>query len=306
MTGASSRSLYAAIKLRLETPATGTTAEKRMRTLTVTFTVLIALCAADFRSAFADSRGDTLARWLDVRGQEVWGELPLPCDDLTFARRVYLDVVGRVPGVSEIRDFVDLGDDRRSELINQLVFTEGQRADSYRRLSANNFARHWQRVLVPPGITTNGTPEERKFLDEFGQKFADNDFSIHRITAAICKSAWYQAATLETPDTTEVSDPAMADSFTRTLKVISPDQVFDSLEQSLLLSVSRIDPTSPRWTGSRMQIVGRLSETIGATPEDYASGIPQALMLMNGRITSDAIDLDRSRLLRAVIESPFF
>ena len=112
MTGASSRSLYAAIKLRLETPATGTTAEKRMRTLTVTFTDLIALCAADFRSAFADSRGDTLTRWLDVRGQEVWGELPLPCDDLTFARRVYLDVVGRVPGVpgvpgvSEIRDFV--------------------------------------------------------------------------------------------------------------------------------------------------------------------------------------------------------
>jgi hypothetical protein len=100
----------------------------------------------------------------------------------------------------------------------------------------------------------------------------------------------------------------MADSFTRTLKVISPDQVFDSLEQSLLLSVSRIDPTSPRWTGSRMQIVGRLNETIGATPEDYASGIPQALMLMlmNGRITSDAIDLDRSRLLHAVIESPFF
>jgi hypothetical protein len=138
-----------------------------MRTLTVTFTVLIALCAADFRSAFADSRGDTLARWLDVRGQEVWGELPLPCDDLTFARRVYLDVVGRVPGVSEIRDFVDLGDDRRSEMINQLVFTEGQRADSYRRLSANNFARHWQRVLVPPGTTTNGTPETTvQFLAE--------------------------------------------------------------------------------------------------------------------------------------------
>ena len=76
MTGASSRSLYAAIKLRLETPATGTTAEKRMRTLTVTFTVLIALCAADFRSAFADSRGDTLARWLDVqpRGGAKFGQ----------------------------------------------------------------------------------------------------------------------------------------------------------------------------------------------------------------------------------------
>ena len=94
--------------------------------------------------------------------------------------------------------------------------------------------------------------------------------------------------------------------FARTLKVISPDQVFDSLEQSLLLPISRIDPEAPRWTGTRSQLVTRLSETIGATPEDYASGIPQALMLMNGRLTSDAISLDRSRLLRAVVESPFF
>jgi hypothetical protein len=55
-----------------------------------------------------------------------------------------------------------------------------------------------------------------------------------------------------------------------------------------------------------MQLVSRLSETVGATPEDYASGIPQALLLMNGKMTSDAISVDRSRLLRAVIESPFF
>ena len=53
-------------------------------------------------------------------------------------------------------------------------------------------------------------------------------------------------------------------------------------------------------------MVNRLGEAIGETPEDYASGIPQALMMMNGPVTSDAIDLDRSRLLRAVVESPFF
>lgn len=418
----------------------------------------------------ADSRGDELAQWLDKRGQQVWGELPEPCNDLTFARRVYIDVLGRVPSVSELRDFLDLGDQRRTALIEQLVFAEGIRSEIYRRLGANNFARQWQRVLVPPGTTTNGsvesivqflaaeyqdnTPydkliaelagiqsvasagnyfqlvgsspenyaghlsrvalgvrvecaqchdhpfndwkqgdfwglaaffgdlgpagigagsgqinyegtvypakllweeqpikdrtvairtrlatwmtskqnpyfaatgvnrfwqhlvghglyanvenldqasdEERKFLDEFGQRFADDGFDMQRLTAAICKSAWYQAKAV---DAEEVPS---ADVFARTLKVISPDQVFDSLEQSLLLPISRIDPDAPRWTGTRSQLVTRLSETIGATPEDYASGIPQALMLMNGRLTSDAISLDRSRLLRAVVESPFF
>jgi hypothetical protein len=90
------------------------------------------------------------------------------------------------------------------------------------------------------------------------------------------------------------------------LKVITPEQVFDSMEQSLLLPVSRIDPTASRWSGDRAQLVSRLGESVGETPEDYASGIPQALMMMNGKMTGDAIDLERSRLLRAVIETPFF
>lgn len=428
---------------------------------------MIALCQP--QAVCADSRGDDLANWLDRRGQEIWGKPPQPCSDLTFARRLYLDVLGRIPSVSELRDFQDLGEERRQILVEQLVFTEGARAESYRRLSAFHFARQWMRVLIPPGTTANGSPEtvvqflaeqyrnntpydqlisglanlqtaqsagnyyqllgslpqnyaghlsrvalgvriecaqchdhpfsdwkqsdfwglaafygdlapamqtgrsgsiefegtvypaklltsqkpvgaestalrsrlaiwmtskdnpyfaatavnrfwqqfvghglyedvenldratdeERMFLDEFGERFAEDGFDMQRLVAAICKSSWYEA---ESVDDSEAS----AGSFARALKVISPDQVFDSLEQSLLLPVSRIDPQSPRWTGGRVQLVTRLSETIGTTPEDYASGIPQALMLMNGRITSEAIDFDRSRLLRAVLESPFF
>ena len=446
-----------------------------MRTLAVIFLFLFASFVADSPVVFADSRGDELAQWLDQRGREVWGPPPKRCDDLTFARRIYLDVLGRVPSVSELRDYQDLEGDRRRVLVEQLLFGEGPRAEVYGRLSAGNLARHWRRVLLPPGTTVNGspqtierwladafsqrtpygemmgrlaripsgdaagqyyqllgslpenyaghlsrvmlgvriecaqchdhpftnwkqedfwglaafysdlsragddpnaststktagsieyegtvyqakllwseqpigsqdralrvrlaqwltakdnpqfaatavnrfwqylvghglyadvenldvaTPKERAFLDELGNRFAEDGFDVNRLIAAICKSSWYQAESVE-------SERA-GDTFARTLKVISPEQVFDSLEQSLLLPVSRIDPTSPRWTGDRMQLVSRLSETVGATPEDYAAGIPQALLLMNGKMTSDAINLDRSRLLRAVIESPFF
>lgn len=430
--------------------------------------LLAAILFVPVGPALADSRGGDLARWLDRRGQEIWGVPPQSCDDLTFARRVYLDVLGRIPSVPELRDYQNLGVDRREILVEQLVFGEGPRADAYRRLSAAHFARQWAQVLLPPGTTPNGsqetltqflagkfkdqvpydelisdlitiptpqaagnyyqlagalpqnyaghlsrvalgiriecaqchdhpfsnwtqrdfwglaafygdlspempgaksgsieyegavypaklllspepagaqaahrsrlarwltsrdnpyfsatavnrfwqhfvgrglyadvenldlaTPDERVFLDEFGQRFADDGYDIQRLVAAICKSSWYQVGSV-------AESRLPSEGFSRTLKTISPHQVFDSLEQSLLMPVSRIDPQSARWTGDRTQLVNRLSETLGETPQDYTAGIPQALLLMNGKITSDAIDFDRSRLLRAVVESPFF
>ncbi len=445
-----------------------------IRKLLLSLMAIVGVTATPQTSS-ADSTSDELASWLDERGQEAWGQLPEVCDDLTFARRVYVDVLGRVPSVSELRDFQDLGDQRRRTLVEQLVFGEGVRASTYRRLAAKNSARQWRRVLLPPGTTASGSPEqleawlsdafakqtpydelmrqlvrvtspetsgtyyqllgslpenyaghlsrallgvriecaqchdhpftdwkqedfwglaafysdqarfgdnvgtsavakvagaiqyegetypaktlwndeplanttialrsqlatwltakenpqfaatavnrfwqqlighglypdvenldlataqEREFLNALGSRFADSGFNVQMLVAAICKSTWYQAQSAE-------SEPSYGH-FAKTLKVLSPEQVFDSLEQSLLLSVSRIDPAAARWSGERMQLVSRLSETVGATPEDYASGIPQALMLMNGKLTSDAIDPSRSRLLRAVIESPFF
>ncbi|MCA9135460.1 MAG: DUF1553 domain-containing protein [Planctomycetales bacterium] len=452
-----------------------------MSKFVIFITALALVSAAGARRAVADSHGDDLSRWIDQRGKDIWGPPPGPCDDLTFVRRVYLDLVGRVPSVSEIRDFRTLGDDRRKVLVDELVFGEGPRRELYTRLSASSLARYWRRIMLPPGTVvvgptdglevwlTNafrdgmpydemmreftliqtpqsaggyfqlvgGTPEsyagnlsrvmlgvrldcaqchdhpftnwkqkdfwglaafysdipgmvdnpdaskptgkggeiryegttyaakflwdderlpdgsrtprvrlarwmtssdnphfastavnrfwqllvgrglypdienldlasedERVFLDEFGQKFAEDGFHVQRLIAAICKTDWYAASVMSQGDAASESDTE--EMFRRELKVISPEQVFDSLEQSLHLPISRIDPSAPRWTGARAQMVNRLGEAIGETPEDYESGIPQALMMMNGKVTADAIDLDRSRLLRAVVESPFF
>lgn len=423
---------------------------------TFCFLILCCVCVPQLR---ADSRGDDLAKWINAEGLKIWGKVPETCDDHTFARRVYLDTIGRVPSVSEIRDFQEFGPNRRNLLVEQLVYAEGERADRYRRLSARQFARHWVSVLIPPGTNTNGrtdslqaflaekyrsgisyddlisefvrspstggyfelvgslpenyaghlsrvalgvriecamchdhpftawtqddfwglaafyaspanghienegttypakllledkplegtatthrlqlaewlasneneyfattganrfwqqlvgrglyadvenldqaTSEERLFADKLGQRFVDIGFDMQTLTSAICKSVWYQAKA-SNRDVDQNSQQ-----FVRALKAVSPDQVFDSLEQALLLPVSRLSNDSPRWTGGREQMVVRLSETIGSSPEDFASGIPQALMMMNGQLTNDAISPERSRLLRAVIEAPF-
>jgi hypothetical protein len=51
--------------------------------------------------------------------------------------------------------------------------------------------------------------------------------------------------------------------------------------------------------------MARLEEARGSTPTDFKGGIPQALLLMNGSIVSQATTLENSLTLRAVVEAPF-
>lgn len=137
---------------------------------------------------------------------------------------------------------------------------------------------------------------ERKLLDALAKKFAEGGFDIKNLVRSICASRYYQS-----PATKEVAKD-IAES--RTLKVLTPEQLFDSLEVALALPVSSID-RGPRFNGQRQALVARMEEAMGASPSDYRSGIPQTLTLMNGQLTADATDLEKSRTLRAVLDAPF-
>jgi hypothetical protein len=424
---------------------------------------------------------DQFAAWLNTEGRRFWGEPDEHCDDLLLARRLYLDLLGRVPSVAEIRDYVAMEEStRRTVLIDQLVFHQGPRADDYKRTFSDHWARQWRRVMLPPssqaglntgelegwlsqkfaaderfdammaslvelkdanrdnvyfrlsqsnpatyaanvsrvmlgvrlecaqchdhpftdwkqtdfwglaafysdlGVMTQGTvaptrlgtienggvkyvakylweepsesmvsrkklaawltapanrqfssvsvnrfwqllvgrgvfasvddldvasPQERELLDGLAVQFAESNFPVRSLIAAICKSDWYQSIASDSEPPKQTDDKQTDDkapiAFYRPLKSLSPEQVFDSLEQALMLPISRLDPNSARWTGERMQVVSRLGESVGKSPEEYASGIPQALVLMNGKLTADAINVENSRLLRATLDSPF-
>ncbi|HUY87218.1 MAG TPA: DUF1549 domain-containing protein [Pirellulales bacterium] len=141
-------------------------------------------------------------------------------------------------------------------------------------------------------------PEERKVLDELAGLFVASGYDLRWLIMGVCQSRTYQQA---------YSDQAEgeAEGFThRPLKTLLPEQVFDSLEQALGLSVSKAD-NGPRYNGLRDQFVARMNEAAPESPVDFKAGIPQALMLMNGKLTADATNLDSSRTLRAVVEAPF-
>ncbi len=52
-------------------------------------------------------------------------------------------------------------------------------------------------------------------------------------------------------------------------------------------------------------MVARLGEAASKAPEEFRGGVPQMLMLMNGTVIAEAVDLESSRTLRAVVEAPF-
>jgi mono/diheme cytochrome c family protein len=143
------------------------------------------------------------------------------------------------------------------------------------------------------------TVEERKVLDELAELFKASGHDLRWLITGISKSKVYQQQVVR-----DASDED-AGFVHRPLKTLLPEQVFDSLEQALSLPVARAD-NGPRFNGEREQFVSRMNESATDLPADFKGGIPQALMLMNGKLTADATSLDSSRTLRAVVEAPFF
>ena len=162
--------------------------------------------------------------------------------------------------------------------------------------------RIWQH-LCGRGLTDSvddldqASEEERAIvIDELAAKFAEIDFDTKELIRSICATDFYQRPSERVDDTSTLE--------ARPLKVLTPEQLFDSLEVALALPISSID-SGPRFNGERDALVNRMEEALGDSPDEFRSGIPQALSLMNGKITADATDLKKSRTLKAVIDAPF-
>src|SRR5262245_13503636 len=76
------------------------------------------------------------ARWVEA------GVKPAaPTDDAEFLRRVYLDVAGKIPPVSEVRRFLDdRSPDKRQRAVEQLLDSPGHVA---------HFTNVWRAVILP-------------------------------------------------------------------------------------------------------------------------------------------------------------
>jgi hypothetical protein len=93
---------------------------------------------------------DALAARIDHHVATAWakaGVTPAPlADDGEFVRRVYLDLAGRIPHVSEVRKFLDdKRPDKRARLVGQLL--DGPRY-------VTHFTNVWRSLLLPEATTS--------------------------------------------------------------------------------------------------------------------------------------------------------
>ena len=81
---------------------------------------------------------------IDARIGEEQAQAAPVCPDSEFIRRVYLDVAGKIPPVSRVRDFLaDESPDKRAELVDELL-------ESSRYVV--NFTTMWRNALIPEAI----------------------------------------------------------------------------------------------------------------------------------------------------------
>jgi hypothetical protein len=90
------------------------------------------------------------------------------CDDATFARRVYLDVVGTIPPLLELNKFLlDRSPTKREKLVDQLL----ARNEAY----AAHWAPYWEDALGSQHVTTQGgIPTRGNYRDWIVQSFSKN------------------------------------------------------------------------------------------------------------------------------------
>jgi len=127
-----------------------------------------------------------------------------------------------------------------------------------------------------------------ELLADLARNFAGNGFDLKNLYRAICNSRTYQRTSKPSPGNSD--DEHLFSHMA--VKVLSPGQLFDSLMQ--VTGPERAIAPAPRAAGKGGPAGPRdgfvqffLAGGDGANPTEYEAGIPQALRLMNSRITGN-------------------
>lgn len=117
---------------------------------------------------------DSHVAQIDQFVEQVWADYELkpsrPATDGEWCRRVYLDIIGRIPTVEEATEFIDSRDsDKKKKLVNQLLYD-----DEY----TEEFARNWTTVWTNLLIGRTGGNDNRSMISRPGmQKYLRDSFA---------------------------------------------------------------------------------------------------------------------------------
>jgi hypothetical protein len=130
--------------------------------------------------AIREGRDHPIDRILDTYHAGRHQALPARLDDVAFARRLYLDVIGQLPAPDELTDFLkDTGSDNRARLIRRLL--------DDRRAYAEHWLTFWNDLLRNDYQGTG-------YIDG-GRKRLIHAVSSSRRTRTVTVGSWYRHVT---------------------------------------------------------------------------------------------------------------
>jgi hypothetical protein len=141
------------------------------------FTVLVSAWVTSSLSAAGPGALPPQVAEINASIEQQWRDYeikPAPdADDATWCRRVYLDVIGRIPSLKELSEFVqDRSADKRSRLVDKLL-----EDDRY----AEEYAGHWATVWANVLIGRSGGQEQGSLTNRDGMmKFLRDSFAVNK------------------------------------------------------------------------------------------------------------------------------
>jgi hypothetical protein len=125
------------------------------------------------KASVGNDHGIPQVRRINEEIRQVWEDNKLrpsaPASDAEWCRRVFLDVLGRVPSVNELRDFHKESGDKKAKLVNKLLYDSAFTED---------YARNWTTIWTNILIGRNGGLERRSLINREGMmKYLRDSFA---------------------------------------------------------------------------------------------------------------------------------
>jgi hypothetical protein len=150
-----------------------------------------------------------------------------------------------------------------------------------------------------------GVASHPAVLDELAGQFAAHNYDLKYLIKTIARTRAYQLSSRKSDESQD--EPKH---FARMpLRGLTPEQLYDSVAAAT--GYAEQAPANPRGVfilgggGSpRADFLARFADQ-SDRPTEVTTSILQALALMNGRLIGDAVSLERSETLTAVLDAPF-
>ncbi len=146
----------------------------------------IVMAQSEPRTSSFETGADYQISQINRLVEQVWTDYDLrpskPASDGEWCRRVFLDLIGRIPSVSELNRYLaDRSDDKQRRLVEMLLYDDG-----YTEEFARNWTTIWTNLLIGrTGGTDNGSMISRGGMQKYLRDTFAREKPYHKMVAEL-------------------------------------------------------------------------------------------------------------------------